>query len=113
MPADLPSRRASDDHVRPGWDIPAASASDSFGITLIERDITFDLTQRFITDGSAVALVGRSTAAGLPQGLRWIALADPIMIMIALVLPAGELPATACRFARIALAHATGHHWLD
>lgn len=88
-------------------------ASRDLRPTFIERDISFDLSQRFITDGSAVALVGRSTAAGLPHGLRWVALADPIMITVALVLSAGELPATASRFVRIALAHATGHHWLD
>lgn len=81
--------------------------------TFIERDIAFDLSRPFITDGTAVALVGRSTVTNLPQDLRWIALDEPITIMVGLVLPAGEPSATAARFEQVARAHATGHHWLD
>jgi DNA-binding transcriptional LysR family regulator len=40
----------------------------------VERDIAFELSQRLVADGTAVALVGRSTALQLPAtcaGSRW------------------------------------------
>lgn len=81
--------------------------------SFLERDITFDLSQRFITDGSAVAIVGRSTVAGVPGDLRWIPLAEPIAITVALVLPAQDASANAVRLEQVALAHAGDQHWLD
>ena len=78
----------------------------------LERDIAFDLSYRSITEDAAVAVVGRSTAARLPHDLRWIPLAEPVTVTVALVLPASDQPATAQRFEEVALAHADAHEWL-
>lgn len=77
-----------------------------------EHDIAFDLSRRFIADGKATILVGRSSAVGLAEDLRWIPLAEPVTLTVALVAPAGESAATATRFQHIALAHAAAHDWL-
>jgi DNA-binding transcriptional LysR family regulator len=78
----------------------------------VERDIAFDLSHRYITDGPAVAVVGRSSATRLPPDLRWIPLTEPIAVTVAIVLPACDRPATAQRFEELALAHADTHGWL-
>lgn len=80
--------------------------------TFIERDIAFDLSQRVITEGTAIALVGRSVAARLPRDMRWIPLAEPVFVTTALVLTAGEPAAAAERFAEVALSHAEAQGWL-
>lgn len=80
---------------------------------LVERDISFDLSQRIITDGEAISLVGCSSAVGLAANLRWVPLAEPVAVTLALVLPTGELPPIADRFEQVALAHAAAQSWLD
>lgn len=79
----------------------------------IERDIAFDLSQRLVADGKAVALVGRSAALQLPADLRWIPLAERVVVTVALVFPAAEQSATAVRFEAVALAHASAQGWLN
>jgi DNA-binding transcriptional LysR family regulator len=79
----------------------------------LERDITFDLTQRFVVSGSASSLVGRSSTAGLPEGMTWIPLAEGVTVSVALVLPAGEHSAATGRFRQIARAYAEAHDWLQ
>ncbi len=79
----------------------------------VERDIAFDLSQRLVADGTAVALVGRSTVPKLPVDLRWIPLAERVVVTVALVLPAAGQSATAHRFEAVALAHASAHEWLN
>jgi hypothetical protein len=66
-----------------------------------------------VADGTAVALVGRSAALQLPADLRWIPLAERVVVTVALVLPAAGQSATADRFEAVALAHATAHGWLN
>ena len=78
----------------------------------IERDIAFDLSQPLIADGAAVALVGRSTALRLPPDLRWIPLAEPVALTVALVLPAAQPSATARRLEAVAVTQAAAHGWL-
>ena len=80
--------------------------------TMVERDITFDLSQRFITDGAATTLIGHSSAQNLPSNLCWIPLADPITVTVTLVLAANEPPATVKRFHQVARTHAAAHGWL-
>ena len=80
--------------------------------TFVERDIALDLSQRIVTDGDAVALVGRSVATRLPPDLRWLPLTEHIAVTTALVLPAAERPAVTERFARMAFALASEHGWL-
>lgn len=77
-----------------------------------ERDIAFDLSRRFIADGSAVTLIGRSASVGLATDLRWIPLAEPVAITVALAVAAGEQPPTTTRFRQVALAHAATQGWL-
>lgn len=79
----------------------------------VERDIAFDLSQRAITEGTAVALVGHSSAVRLPPDVHWIPLAEPILVTVTLVLPTGEQPATTERFVQFALDYAATHNWLD
>ena len=79
----------------------------------VERDIAFDLSQGLVADGAAVALVGRSAALQLPADLRWIPLAERVIVTVALVLPEAGQSATADRFEAVALAHATAHGWLN
>lgn len=79
----------------------------------VERDIALDLSQRAVTEGASVALVGRSSASRLPPDVRWIPLTEPIQLTVALVLPAGEESATTRSFAQVALAHARAHAWRD
>lgn len=79
----------------------------------VERDIAFDLSQGLVADGTTVALVGRSAALQLPADLRWIPLAERVVVTVALVLPEAGQSATADRFEAVALAHATAHGWLN
>lgn len=88
-------------------------ASRGLRPSLMERDIAFDLSQRFIAGGEATTLIGRSAAVNLPRGLRWLALADPVTVTVALVSATGEQSPIAERFQQVALAHATAHGWLD
>jgi DNA-binding transcriptional LysR family regulator len=81
--------------------------------SFVERDIAFDLSQRFITEGTAVELVGRSTTARLPPDVRWIPLAEPIAVTVALVLPAGEWSPAVQHFEAVARGYALAHGWLD
>lgn len=81
--------------------------------SFIERDITFDLNQRFIAGGEATSLIGHSAAINLPQGFRWVPLANPVTVTVALVSATGEQTAIVQRFQEVALAHATAHGWLD
>jgi DNA-binding transcriptional LysR family regulator len=80
--------------------------------SLVERDITFDLSQRCVTNGAASSLVGRSSTVGLPGNVSWVPLADAITVAVTLVLPTGEQPATVKRFLQVARAHAAAHDWL-
>lgn len=80
---------------------------------LLERDITFDLAQRFVVSGTASSLVGRSSTAGLPEGMTWIPLAEGVNVSVALVLPDSECSAAAERFRQIARAYAKAHDWLQ
>lgn len=80
---------------------------------LVDSDIIFDLSRRTVIDGEAVALVGFSSAVGYATSLRWVPLAEPVTLTIALVLPDGELAPVVERFERVALAHATAQRWLD
>lgn len=81
---------------------------------LVERPVAFDPGQRLIREGRAIGIVGSSSAEGLADDLRWIALADPVWrIEVALVLRDGDLPPAADRFERIAMATAARLHWLD
>jgi hypothetical protein len=66
-----------------------------------------------VADGTAVALVGRSTALQLPADLRWIPLAERVIATVALVLPAAGQSATTDRFEAAALANASAHGWLN
>lgn len=88
-------------------------ASRNLHPCFVERDIAFDLSQRAITEGSAVALVGHSAAIRLPPDVHWIPLAEPILVTVALVLPAGDQTAITDHFTQVALAHAAAHGWLD
>jgi len=81
--------------------------------SFIERDIALDLSQRLITEGTAVEMVGQSAAVRLPPDVRWIPLAEPIAVTVALVLPTGERPAAVRRFEMVARAYAATHAWLD
>jgi hypothetical protein len=76
-------------------------ASRGLQPVFLERDIAFDLSYRSITEDAAV---GRSTAARLPHDLRWIPLAEPVTVTVALVLPASDQADTAQRFEEVALA---------
>lgn len=78
----------------------------------IERDIAFDLSQRLVAAGSAVAVVGRSAIARLSPDLTWIPLCESVTIPVALALPATDQSATSAHFERVAMAHAADHHWL-
>lgn len=80
--------------------------------SVVERGIAFDLSQRFVAGGTGSTLVGQSSAVGLPNNLRWIPLAEPVAVAVALVLPAGEHPAAVKRFHQIARTHAAAHGWL-
>lgn len=88
-------------------------ASRGLRPSFVERDIAFDLSQRLVADGTAVALVGRSTALRLSPDLRWIPLAEPVAVTVALVLPAAGHSATADRFEAVALTYAAAHGWLN
>ena len=88
-------------------------ASRGLQPSFVERDIAFDLSHRSITEGTAVTVVGRSTAVRLPPDLRWIPLEEPVAVTVALVLPAGEHPAIADRFTEVALTHADAQGWLE
>lgn len=87
-------------------------ASRGLQPTMVERDIAFDLSHRFIAGGAATTLVGHSSAQGLPSNVCWIPLADPVTVSVALVLAASESPATVECFQRVARTHAAAHGWL-
>jgi DNA-binding transcriptional LysR family regulator len=78
---------------------------------LVERDIAFDLTHRFVT-GGAVELVGRSSAVGLPGNLTWVALDDDEDVTVALALPLGQHPPAVDRFEQVSRAYAADNRWL-
>jgi hypothetical protein len=46
-------------------------------------------------------------------GLRWIPLAERVVVTVALVLPAAGPSVTAARFEAVALAHAAARGWLN
>lgn len=79
---------------------------------LLERDIAFDFRHEFIVDGVASALIGCSTAQGLPTGLVWRPLSESITVTTMLVLPQVDRSPTARRFQQLAAGHATDHGWL-
>lgn len=88
-------------------------ASRNLHPCFVERDIAFDLSQRAITDGTAVALVGHSAAIRLPADVHWVPLAEPILVTVALVLPAGDRAPITNHFTQVALTHAATYGWLD
>ncbi|GEL24066.1 LysR family transcriptional regulator [Pseudonocardia sulfidoxydans NBRC 16205] len=79
---------------------------------LVERDISFDVSQRTVGDAETVALAGLSSTGGLAAHLRWVALTEPVTVPFVLVLPAAEVSPTAEVFARIAAEHAVTRRWL-
>ncbi|GGB25968.1 LysR family transcriptional regulator [Flexivirga endophytica] len=79
---------------------------------LLERDIAFDFNHEFIADGAATALIGRSSAHGLPAGIRWIPLDESVTVTVMLVLPMVDRPPTSRTFEQLAIAHAREHHWV-
>jgi LysR family transcriptional regulator, benzoate and cis,cis-muconate-responsive activator of ben and cat genes len=80
---------------------------------LVERPVSFDPTQQALRDGEVVALVGESSAHGLPDWLRWVPLTGPHEPMtIALVLPEGEPAPAVARFTETALEIAAEAGWL-
>ncbi len=87
-------------------------ASRGLRPSFVERDIAFDLSQSIVTEGSAVTLVGRSAALSLPRDVRWVPLAEPIAVTVALVLPAGEPSGSAEHFASVASEYAAAQGWL-
>jgi DNA-binding transcriptional LysR family regulator len=87
-------------------------ASRGLQPTYRERDIAFDLSRRFVADGGAISLVGRSATVGLATDLCWIPLAEPVAVTVALAIPAGGTAATTSRFRQFARAYAAAHGWL-
>jgi hypothetical protein len=79
---------------------------------LAERPVAFDPTHQIIREGRAAGLVGESSAEGLPAGLRWIPLALPVHVEVALLVREAEPPPAADRFERLAVAHAAAAGWL-
>ncbi|WP_051965655.1 LysR family transcriptional regulator [Kitasatospora mediocidica] len=81
---------------------------------LVERPIAFDPTQHHLRDAHSTALVGQTSADGLPDWLRWLPITAPqTHTEIQLVLPAGELPPITRHFEELALATAQRAGWLD
>lgn len=83
------------------------------GPRLVERDISLDVSQQTVSDGTAVALAGASATGGLAAHLRWLPLTEPVTVPIVLVLPADEVSPVAESFERVAVDHAAARQWLD
>jgi LysR family transcriptional regulator, benzoate and cis,cis-muconate-responsive activator of ben and cat genes len=87
-------------------------ASRGLQARVVERDIAFDLSHHLIANGTASALVGQSSASGLPANVCWVPVAGRVTVPVALVIATGQPRVTVQRFHDVASAHAVAHGWL-
>jgi DNA-binding transcriptional LysR family regulator len=76
--------------ANPGhYDAIVALCRDAgFEPRIVLRDLVIDLAYSSVASGSAVAIVGESSRAGLPAGLAWRPLAPPVALETGLVVRA-------------------------
>jgi hypothetical protein len=65
-----------------------------------------------VHDGRAIAIVGESTTASLPDPLRWVPLTPPVALDVSLLVPRHDRSAVTDRLLAAAEEIANGYGWV-
>jgi DNA-binding transcriptional LysR family regulator len=90
--------------ANPGHYDAVVELCESHGVELsvLLRNLSFDLAQTPITGGEAIAIVGESTRTGMADGLTWLPLSPPATLDVALVVRADRRSAAIDRLVVLA-----------